>query len=191
MTLVGIDEVGRGCLAGPLVCAAVMLNGPINGLKDSKLLSKSQREKLDIIIRNEALAIGIGWTTPQELDEAGLTKGTTIAMVRALNQIDVDYDEVIIDGNYNYLSGNTKCRTVIKADASVPAVSAASIIAKVARDTYMTFLAKDYPDYGFESHVGYGTARHRSMLRLIGATEIHRRSFKPVSEVLISTRAAA
>jgi ribonuclease HII len=178
--LVGIDEVGRGCWAGPLVAGAVLLSEPIPGLRDSKKLSKAQRERLDANIRVEALAFGIGWVTPKEVDTFGLTRAVKTAMERALAQITVPYDEVIIDGNLNFFPENPKARALIRADDSVPAVSAASIIAKVARDQFMVQAAKAYPGYGFESHVGYGTAAHSEALQLLGVCDIHRMSYKPI-----------
>lgn len=203
--VIGIDEVGRGCWAGPLVAAAVLLDEPPDGLKDSKLLSRRQREKLDTIIRAEALAYGIGWVSPQEVDAAGITAAVTLAMHRALQQLvaamnraatqraDVD---IIIDGNYNFLAGCDRLdlaqndtlglsfhtRTLVHADALVPAVSAASIIAKVARDRYMTEKAAVFPAYGFESHVGYGTPRHIAALKQYGVCELHRLSYKPIQK---------
>lgn len=180
MITVGIDEVGRGPLAGPLVAGAVVLAEPISGLKDSKLLSKIQREKLDKIIRDEALAFGIGWATAAEIDELGLTSSCRLAMKRALEEITLDYDEIIIDGNYNFLSENQKAKTLIKADALIPAVSAASIIAKVARDNYMVGLAEKFPGYGFEQNAGYGTVKHLAALAEFGPSNFHRFSFAPI-----------
>jgi ribonuclease HII len=182
--LVGIDEVGRGCWAGPLVAGAVLLAHPIPGLKDSKKLSKTQRERLDATIRVEAIAWGLGWVTPKEVDSLGLTLAVKIAMQRALDQITADYDEVIIDGNLNFLSENPKTRALIKADDQIPAVSAASIVAKVARDQFMAESAKTYPGYGFEAHVGYGTAAHLAALQTLGICELHRLSFKPIAQLI-------
>lgn len=183
MVIVGIDEVGRGCWAGPVVAGAVILNEPINGLKDSKLLSKKQREKLAVEIRLKSVT-GLGWVQPGELDEVGLTAAVRLAMQRALEQIKTTYDSIIIDGNYNFLAGNPYAQAVIKADMTVPAVSAASIIAKVARDKFMTELEPKYNHYGFGMHVGYGTALHSEMLKLYGVSDIHRRSFKPIRQRL-------
>ena len=184
MIIVGIDEVGRGCWAGPVVAGAVILGKPVAGLKDSKQLSRKQREKLVPEIRLWASAVGIGWVQPAEIDELGLSAAVGLAMHRALEQISLKYNEVIIDGNFNFLNGNPKARAVIKADATVPAVSAASIVAKVARDLYMAEIAADYPDYGFEKHVGYGTALHLERLKLHGVSDLHRRSFKPIQSLL-------
>lgn len=182
---IGIDEAGRGCWAGPLVAAAVLLGEPIEELDDSKKLSKRQREKLEIVIKQSAVAFGLGWVWPEEIDQIGLTAATTKAMAMALEQIAADHDEVIIDGNLNYLPTNPKVQTIIKADALVPAVSAASILAKVARDRYMTEIASDYPQYQFERHVGYGTALHMAMLAEHGVSKLHRLSYKPVKKFVI------
>ena len=178
--IVGIDEVGRGCWAGPVVAGAVLLGDPIRGLRDSKVLTKKARERLDAEIRVAALAFGIGWVAPAELDTIGLTEAVRLAMRRAFAAITAPYQKVVIDGNYNYFPDVENCEAVIKADDTVPAVSAASIIAKVARDRYMADMSTKFPGYGFEKHVGYGTAAHRAALQLQGVCELHRRSFKPV-----------
>lgn len=189
MITVGLDEVGRGCWAGPLVAGAVILHQPIEGLKDSKKLTKHQREKLSKQIYEEALAVGLGWVEPTEIDEIGLTKAVGLAMERALAQITANFDEIVIDGNYDFLKdvrGRTshKVKTVVKADDSVPCVSAASIVAKVARDNYMSEIADQYPGYAFEKHVGYGTAAHIAALKLLGVSNIHRLSYKPIRRFL-------
>jgi len=185
MTLIGIDEVGRGCWAGPLVAGAVALERPITGLRDSKQLGKARREQLAVQIQAEALAVGLGWVWPAELDEWGVSWAVKTAMQRALAAAaDLGYDEVIIDGNINYLAETPRSRALIKADASVPAVSAASIVAKVARDAYMANLDKRYAGYGFERHVGYGTAAHRAALQTLGVSDIHRRSYAPIRILL-------
>ena len=184
MITVGIDEVGRGCWAGPLVAGAVILGKPIDGLKDSKKLSKIRRQKLSDEIKEKAEAIGLGWVQPTEIDEIGLTEAVKLAMRRALDEIKIKYDEIIIDGNINFFSDNPKAKAVIKADDTVSAVSAASIVAKVARDDHMREAAKKYPDYGFESHVGYGTALHIERLKLHGVSDLHRLSYKPVAALI-------
>src|SRR5882672_8960542 len=135
--IVGIDEVGRGCWAGPVVAGAVLLGEPIPGLKDSKKLSKLQRERLDAEIRVSAVGFGIGWVPASEVDVVGLTEAVRLAMQRALKGITATYHELIIDGNYNFFPTHANSRALIGADNLVPAVSAASIIAKVARDRYM------------------------------------------------------
>jgi ribonuclease HII len=191
MMIVGIDEVGRGCWAGPVVAGAVILSADFDAttltawkLRDSKLLNKRQREAADTGIRQLAIAIGIGWVDAAAIDRIGLTFAVKLAMEQALRQITSLYDEIIVDGSYNFLADNPKARALIRADASVPAVSAASIVAKVARDNYMAEVSAEYPDYGFEQHVGYGTALHRERLTLYGASQLHRRSFKPVRALL-------
>lgn len=182
--IVGIDEVGRGCWAGPVVAGAVMLTTGVPGLKDSKKLSKLQREKLTLAIQKSGALIGLGWVSPSEVDEIGLTKAVQLAMDRALQQIADPYDEVIIDGNHNFLAHVADTRAVIKADDTVPAVSAASIVAKVARDNFMTELALQYPGYGFERHVGYGTAAHLAALGELGVSNVHRKSYNPVRALI-------
>ncbi len=180
MTTVGIDEVGRGCWAGPVVAGAVILSEPIAGLKDSKKLSKNQRQLLFTKIYAKAQAIGLGWVDAPLIDKMGISQAVKLAMQQALDQIKIDYDEVIIDGSLNFLSKNPYTRAVIKADDSIPSVSAASIVAKVARDQYMTKIAANYQAYGFERHVGYGTELHLKQLMLHGPSNLHRRSFKPM-----------
>jgi ribonuclease HII len=183
--IVGIDEVGRGCWAGPLVAGAVALERPINGLKDSKILTKLQRTRLAREIHQKAAAVGLGWVSAQEVDVLGLTEAVRVAMQRALHLVTLSYDEVIIDGSYNFLPNESRARAVIKADGSVPEVSAASIVAKVARDTWMCEqAAMEFPVYGFEKHVGYGTKFHQDMLKLHGVSTLHRQSYKPIQRLL-------
>jgi ribonuclease HII len=184
MRTVGIDEVGRGCWAGPLVAGAVLLGDSIEGLTDSKLLTRKRREALAPIIQTEALAVGLGWVWPEEVDRYGITTAVKLAMQRALDAITAEYDEVIIDGNINYLADNLKTRALIKADLTEPSVSAASIVAKVARDHYMAGLPERYAGYGFDRHVGYGTAAHLAALQALGVSDIHRRSYKPIKALL-------
>lgn len=184
MVTVGVDEVGRGCWAGPVVAGAVILGEPIDGLTDSKKLSKSDRQRLSAEIINSAKAYGIGWVSPQVLDKIGLTAAVKMAMEEAIKQVKTNYDEIIIDGSYNFFPNDPKSKAIPKADLFVPAVSAASIIAKVARDNYMKKAATKYPNYYFEKHVGYGTKLHSDMLALHGICELHRLSFKPVGALL-------
>ncbi len=186
--ILGIDEVGRGPWAGPLVVGAVVLGEAfIEGLTDSKKLSAKRRQELDLLIRNQVAAYGLGWVYPDELDEVGLSAALRLATIRAVEQIDVPYHEIIIDGTINFLSETAKGRfvtTLPRADLLIPSVSAAAIIAKVARDTYMAEQADVYPEYGFASHVGYGTAAHRSALDMHGVTPLHRRSFAPIAKMV-------
>ncbi|HEY1835504.1 MAG TPA: ribonuclease HII [Candidatus Saccharimonadales bacterium] len=185
MITVGIDEVGRGCWAGPLVAGAVGLVKPINGLDDSKKLSKFRRERLAAELGISGAAIGLGWVWPLEIDELGLTAAVGLAMRRALDQITIAWDKLIIDGNYNFFPDDPRAKAIIKADATVPAVSAASIVAKVARDQWMAGEAtRQFPGYRFDKHVGYGTALHQAMLQTYGVCTLHRRSFKPIKVLL-------
>lgn len=181
---VGIDEVGRGSWAGPLVAAAVVLTQPLSGLKDSKLLSTHARQLLAREISSNSL-YGIGWVWPADIDAHGLTQAVTMAMRQALSHISVTYDQVIIDGHYNFLPDIANSIAVIKADRTVPEVSAASIIAKVMRDSYMAEQALSFPDYGFEQHVGYGTKQHITALHKLGPCKLHRLSYKPLQALII------
>lgn len=189
MITAGIDEVGRGCWAGPLVAGAVVLREDIAGLCDSKKLKKSQREALDTLIRTSSASVGLGWVFPEEIDQIGLSAAVALAMQRALDEVinmhDTEIDEIIIDGNINYLFQDTRTQAIIKADNTVPAVSAASIVAKVARDRWMaTEACSLYPEYEFDTHVGYGTKRHIELLKHYGVTSIHRKSYKPIKALL-------
>lgn len=181
--IVGVDEVGRGCWAGPLVAGAVILQEPIKGLADSKIIKPLDRKKLALLIREKALACRTGWVSPQEVDTFGLTAATTLAITRAMQGIEL-YDHIVIDGSLNFLKGNDKALTLIKADALIPAVSAASILAKVARDEFMVEQHTLYPKYGFDRHVGYGTSAHKQAIIEHGITPLHRKSFKPIQKVL-------
>lgn len=184
--ILGIDEVGRGPWAGPLVVGAVVLGGKaIDGLTDSKKLTKKRREALDVIIRESALAIGLGWVHAAEIDTIGLSEALRMATICAVEQIKVPYHEIVIDGTVNFLSETTKgayVTTMKKADLLVPSVSAASIVAKVARDAYMAEQDTVYPGYGFGAHVGYGTALHMKAIDALGVTPLHRLSIKPLSK---------
>ncbi len=186
--LLGIDEVGRGPWAGPLVVGACVLREPIEGLTDSKKLTPKKREALAPIIHEKAYC-GLGWVSAAELDKIGLSAALRKACREAVKRIQEAHSEfngIIIDGTVNFLSDTPLGKYVTvkpKADFLVPEVSAASIIAKVARDHYMIELAERFPGYGFEKHVGYGTALHRAALEKYGPCEEHRRSFRPVAEI--------
>lgn len=180
--ILGIDEVGRGALAGPLVIGAVILGeSSIRGLKDSKILPPETRRKLSKRIYERCSFASLGWVTSGELDEMGLTAATTLGIQRALEGFDYDGFDMIIDGSVNYFKEYAGARCIIKADQSIPAVSAAGIIAKVARDDYMKKLALKFPAYGFDSHVGYGTRTHKLNIEKHGACSEHRSSFKPLA----------
>jgi ribonuclease HII len=184
--ILGIDEVGRGPWAGPLVIGAVVMGGAaIDGLTDSKKLSKKRREELDIVIREQAAGFGLGWVDASEIDEIGLSESLRLATRRAVEQIKAPYHEIIIDGTINFLDGTSKGQyvtTMKKADLLVPSVSAASIIAKVARDNYMVEQDAVYDGYKFASHVGYGTAAHVAAIEKHGVTPLHRLSFAPLQK---------
>lgn len=184
--ILGIDEVGRGPWAGPLVVGAVVLGGvTIEGLTDSKKLSKKRRETLAEEIYQKASGLGLGWVHADEIDAIGLSEALRQATIRAVSQVTTSYHEIIIDGTINFLKETSKGRyvtTMKKADLLVPSVSAASIVAKVARDIYMEEQAEKYPEYGFEAHVGYGTARHRQAIEEHGVTPLHRLSFAPLKK---------
>lgn len=180
--IVGIDEVGRGAWAGPLVVGAVLLGGSsIEGLTDSKLLSKKERERLDGEIRRLARGIGLGWVSAHQIDQIGLSEALKLASRRALAHIHHEYQEIIIDGTIRLID-DPRVTLMKKADLLVPSVSAASIVAKVARDNYMNHLDGIFPGYAFKGHVGYGTAAHRKAIDEIGVTPIHRLSFAPLKK---------
>lgn len=187
MAILGIDEVGRGPWAGPLVVGACVLgDAKIEGLTDSKKLSAKKREALAGEI-SEKCEYGLGWVYADELDKIGLSAALRKACREAVKQIQTPYHEIIIDGTVNFLSDTPLCsyvQVLKKADLLVPEVSAASIIAKVARDRYMAEIAHKYPFYGFEKHVGYGTAAHRAAIEKYGVCPEHRKSFRPIAEII-------
>ena len=178
--IVGIDEVGRGAWAGPLVVGAVLLGGrEIAGLTDSKKLTRAQRELLDLEIRQNARAVGLGWVSAKQIDAIGLSNALRLASKRAIAHIRHDYEEIIIDGTFNFL-GDPRAAVMKKADLLIPSVSAASIVAKVARDNYMKHLDGIFPNYKLKSHVGYGTAGHRKAIVEHGVASIHRLTYAPL-----------
>ncbi len=183
---IGIDEVGRGCWAGPLLVVAARQFGDLpTGVVDSKLLTKAKRQSLvfDIML---ACEIGEGWVSPVEIDQSGLSNGMRLGVERALKALGAEPEEhIIIDGNINYCPTTyINSAAVINADADYPVVSAASIVAKVGRDNYMANAAKQFPEYGFEKHVGYGTRMHIDKLKLHGTCALHRQSYKPIKALL-------
>jgi len=193
--ILGLDEVGRGPWAGPLVIGACILpreaSGELpawtDGLTDSKKLSAKKREELSKVILENAVATGLGWVSAREIDSLGLSESLKLAARRAVAEVKlkrVPFTEIVIDGTVNFLAGTPLGNYVTvlkKADFLIKEVSAASIIAKVARDEYMKSLATVYPNYGFEKHVGYGTAAHRAALAQLGPCPEHRFSFGPVT----------
>ncbi len=185
LLICGVDEAGRGPLAGPVYAAAVVLNPgrPIRGLDDSKKLTAARREKLAVKIQTNALAFGIASASVEEIDRINILQATLLAMRRAVEKLLITPDEVWVDGNQAPLLRYTT-RAIIKGDAQVAAISAASILAKAARDRELVALAKAYPGYAFERHKGYATQAHLAKIRELGACPAHRRSFAPVKHIL-------
>ena len=200
LMILGIDEVGRGPWAGPLVVGAVILGGAeIDGLDDSKKLTKKRREALDVEIREKAAAWALGWVSAQELDDIGMSEALRLATRRAVEQIQAQcrqqnlaFSEIIIDGKVNFLRGTALEKfvaTIPKADGLIPSVSAASIVAKMARDQFMAEQDAVYPGYGFASNAGYGVAKHRAAIERLGVTPLHRLSFAPLAKYAVKPRA--
>lgn len=183
--MAGVDEAGRGPLMGPVVAAAVILDdlNPIKGLADSKKLSPLRREKLYDEIRAKALCCSVGLATAEEIDTFNILQATLLAMKRAVEGLRLKPHKVLVDGNRLPTLG-ILAEAIVKGDALVPVISAASIIAKVYRDRWCDDYHLQYPQYGFARHKGYGTAAHLAALREHGACPQHRRSFAPVAGVL-------
>lgn len=210
---IGVDEAGRGPLAGPVYAAAVCLDPdkPVAGLKDSKALSAKKRERISVEIRAQARAFGVGRASVDEIDTLNILRATLLAMSRAVIEclkqarwLAADFDpardafarkvleqcRLRVDGNHHPGSFDGpwqwpyQTQTIIAGDQSVPEISAASVLAKVARDAEMKLLDRDYPAYGFARHAGYGTAEHLALLRQYGPSPVHRKSFAPVRELL-------
>jgi ribonuclease HII len=182
--LAGVDEVGRGPLAGDVVAAAVILDRkrPIKGLADSKTLSEKKREQLYVQIQERALAWSVARASVGEIDQLNILQASLLAMKRAVESLLMQPEHVLVDGNrlprWRYLS-----EAVVQGDGRVPAIAAASILAKVTRDREMVALDAHYPGYGFAEHKGYPTPRHLTALQSLGVTPIHRRSFAPVKKL--------
>lgn len=177
--LAGVDEVGRGPLAGPVYAAAVILddNVVIERLRDSKKLSEKLRESLFDEIKEKALAYSICSVDEKEIDEVNILQATFNAMKKAVNSLGVNPEIVLVDGNRDPGLG-IETITVVKGDDTSMAIAAASVLAKVSRDRFMTELAKEYPDYGFEKHKGYPTKEHYDAIKEHGVSDVHRRSFR-------------
>lgn len=177
----GVDEAGRGPLAGPVSAAAVILDAsrPIEGLADSKKLSEKQRERLAPLIRERALAWAVAYAGVEEIDHLNILQATLLAMQRAVQALPVRPQQVLVDGLYCPHTG-IPSQAIVKGDSRVAAISAASILAKTARDELMLQLHLRYPQYGFDAHKGYPTAAHLAALKLHGVSEVHRKTFKPV-----------
>lgn len=176
--LCGVDEAGRGPLAGPVCAAAVILppHTEIPGLNDSKKLTDKRRRELFPVIQDKAVAYGIAFATEREIDELNILQATFLAMRRAIEQLEGKADFALIDGNRETDFG-LPAMTVVKGDSRSANIAAASILAKVTRDEYMEKMALEYPQYGFEIHKGYGTKRHYAALTEFGASPIHRMTF--------------
>lgn len=181
--IAGVDGVGCGPLAGPVVAGAVILDAkhPIDGLKDSKLLSALQREKLVPIIQQSCLAWSIGRASVDEIDTLNILHATLLAMQRAIEALPIKPQRVLVDG-VHLLDIPYPQQAIIDGDKLIPAISAASIIAKVVRDQEMIEYDKTYPDYGFAQHKGYGTKQHLLAIKKYGITSLHRTSFAPVKK---------
>jgi ribonuclease HII len=189
----GVDEVGRGPLVGAVVTAAVILdpNNPIVGLNDSKKLSEKKRLQLAEEIKAKALSWSLGRAEVHEIDSLNILHATMLAMTRAVQGLHIKPEWALIDGNRVPKDIGVQASAVVKGDALVPEISAASILAKVARDEEMQQLAELYPQYGFAGHKGYPTAEHLAAIKTHGVINEHRRSFKPVRDVLESLTGAA
>lgn len=185
MLIAGVDEVGRGPLAGDVVAAAVILDlsNPIVGLADSKILSEKKREQLFAQIVQRAISFHVARANVQEIDELNILQASLLAMRRAVDGLSVEPDKVLVDGNclpqWRYHS-----EAIIQGDSKVEVIGAASILAKVTRDKEMVALDTKFPGYGFAAHKGYSTRQHLAALRLLGVCAIHRCSFGPVKELL-------
>lgn len=185
MIIAGVDEVGRGPLAGPVVSAAVILpdSHTIEGLDDSKKISPKKRSQLSEQIKQQALSWEIAEASVAEIDDINILQATMLAMQRAVSQLSIRPEIVMVDGNRTPDFG-IESKAVIGGDGKVASISAASIIAKVYRDQLMQDYAVTYPEYGFEKNAGYPTKQHRDALQAYGVTSIHRRSFAPVKNCL-------
>jgi ribonuclease HII len=185
LVVAGIDEVGRGPLAGPVVAAAVVMppNCSICGADDSKRLTQRQRDSLDAEIRRAALAVGIGAASAREIDRLNIRRATALAMQRAIGRLGLTPDHLLVDGLPVPELGLEWQTAVVEGDHKVHSIACASIVAKVCRDQLMRRLASRYPPYGWERNKGYATSEHRQALREFGATPHHRRSFQPVEQL--------
>jgi ribonuclease HII len=187
--LCGVDEAGRGPWAGPVCAAAVILDPerPVDGLNDSKKLTEKRRLALDILIRDRACAFGIGWASPAEIDVLNIRQATHLAMHRAVSALSVLPTEIQIDGNDVPAGLPCPAIAIVKGDGKIAEISAASILAKTARDRLMTEMDTTWPGYGFSAHKGYGVPLHMEALARLGPCPIHRMSFRPVANAVRTT----
>ncbi len=183
MYIAGVDEVGRGPLAGAVVAAAVIFDDPIEGMADSKVLSAKRRAILSELIKSKALCYSFGRVEAEEIDQINIHQASLLAMKRAVENLSIRPEHVLVDGKY-CPEIDIPCEAIIKGDALVDVIGAASILAKVVRDDEMQALDKLYPEYGFAKHKGYPTAFHREALKRFGPCAIHRKSFAPVQVAL-------
>ncbi|MDD4911945.1 MAG: ribonuclease HII [Sideroxydans sp.] len=188
LLICGVDEAGRGPLAGPVSAAAVILDPsrPIEGLADSKKLSEKKRDQLAPIIKERALAWAVAYAEVEEIDQLNILQATLLAMRRAVLALPIQPQQVLVDGLYCPQTG-IPSQAIVQGDSKVAAISAASILAKTARDELMLGLHQRYPHYGFDAHKGYPTASHIAALTKHGVSDVHRRSFRPVREALLLT----
>ena len=187
LLVAGVDEVGRGPLAGPVVAAAVILSSPIVGLKDSKALSEKRRRALFVEILEHATAWSVGLASSQKIDDINILQASLLAMRRAVRALPVAPAQALVDGNQDPAL-DCETRLIVGGDKTEPVISAASIVAKVIRDHYMLQLDKVYPLYQFAKHKGYGTAAHMAALKTHGVTRHHRRSFSPVHRCVMAQK---
>lgn len=183
--IAGVDEAGRGPLAGPVIAAAVILNPdkPIFGLMDSKLLSEKKREELFDLIQQNSMAYAVGRAEVIEIDRINILQATFLAMQRAVAALGIVPDLALVDGNKSPIF-SCPSKAIIKGDQLEPAISAASILAKVSRDREMVLLDQQFPHYGFKKHKGYPTKEHLIALKKLGPSEIHRQSYAPVAQYM-------
>ncbi|MFA6052837.1 MAG: ribonuclease HII [Methylobacter sp.] len=186
LTVAGVDEAGRGPLAGPVFAAAVILDPrrPIEGLADSKILSESKRDSLYILIKESALSWSIAQASVEEIDELNILQATLLAMQRAVKGLHIQPDEVLVDGN-RLPKLSMPAQAIVKGDSKVQAISAASILAKVERDKLMVDYHQQYPEFSFHVHKGYGTKQHLAEIGQFGFLDVHRRTFNPVKTMLM------
>lgn len=185
MTIIiaGVDEVGRGPLAGAVVACAVILDHPVEGVTDSKKLTAAKREKLAVIIKQQAQCFAYGRAEVEEIDRLNIHQATLLAMKRAVEGLSLVPEKILVDGLF-VPKVMMPAEAIVEGDLLIHQIAAASILAKVARDAEMVEMDKRYPGYGFADHKGYGTAYHRKALQELGACPIHRRSYAPVAAVL-------
>lgn len=185
LTIAGVDEVGRGSLAGPVVVAAVILNPsiPISGLADSKKLSETKRNNLSVIIKQSAISWFVASASVEEIDKYNILQATLLAMQRAVNGLHIKPEQVLVDGNHLPLL-TMPAKAIVKGDSKVQVISAASILAKVARDKIMVDYHRKYQHFSFHQHKAYGTKKHLAEIEQFGFSDIHRKTFNPVKSMI-------